>query len=112
MRRSALLLVLAGCGGVKPDTRLNDLEVEDWAELCADMTAAQVDQTKDCGGFTADIPAYTAADCEADVSFLSAGCDAVVGDWQTCMTGYLASDICNPQYPSACELIAPCDSLR
>jgi hypothetical protein len=107
----ALLASLVGCGGVSEGTPINDLTEDDWAELCADATEGWDAVSQDCGAYVADIPAYTAADCEADVAFLTAGCDAVVGDWQTCMAGRQAADPCFPNrdLPSACDIVAECD---
>lgn len=106
-----VVAALSGCGGVDEATPLNDLTEEDWATLCADATVGWDAVSEDCGAYTADIPAYTAADCEADVAFLTAGCAAVVGDWQTCMAGRQAADPCRPNagLPSACDLVAECD---
>lgn len=111
MWRSMGWLVLVGCGGVSPSTPINDVDADGWAKLCADLTADSVDITEDCGAYEANIPAYTQEDCEADAAFLTAGCSAVVGDWQTCWQGSLTADPCNPQYPSACELVDECSSI-
>ncbi len=113
---AALLFVagLSGCGGVDASTPINELTEDDWAELCADMTTDWDAVSEDCGEYVAEEPAYTAADCEADVAFLTAGCDAVAGDWQTCMEGRKAADPCFPNrgLPSACDLVAECDPTQ
>lgn len=102
--------MLVGCG-VSPSTPVNDLDADDWAKLCADATAGSTERTQDCGQYEASEPAYTAEDCEADASFYDQPCDAVVGDWQTCVQGLLTIDLCNPQAPSACDLIAECSAI-
>ncbi|MEZ4316930.1 MAG: hypothetical protein R3F61_05490 [Myxococcota bacterium] len=107
---SALLCALVGCG-VSASTPLSDLDDDDWAALCEEATADSVPRTQECDTFVADVPAYTAADCIADVAFLNAGCDAVVGDWQTCVQATMTADLCSRLDISACDLVAECSSI-
>lgn len=109
----SILLMLAGCGGIPEDTPLTELETEDWVELCADITADLPTESElvDCGLFEEEVAPYTAADCESDTSFLTATCAATVLDWQTCVTGFLASDPCDRQGPEECVLVAECSSI-
>jgi len=105
------LVGLVGCGGVAAGTPLNELDADDWAQLCEEATQDTQPITADCGVFQVDLPAYSAADCESDASFLTQTCTAVVGDWQTCLQGSQATDPCDPQPPSACALVADCSSI-
>ena len=106
--RGLWILMVGACGGVSESTPINDLDEDDWAKLCAELTVGATEREQDCGGYVATEPPYTAADCEADVAFYTAGCTAVVGDWQTCMRGVLEGDMCNPQPPSACAIVDEC----